>query len=154
MSMDIDIEIKGPVSDGMGPLVMGRFKEDLLNALSDKAVNDIRAYLPTQYMYLGHNGGTPMFNPVPPDAGALEAAVHTERATENVRVVTDDPVLYGPWIEGDAPGNAIVWLHRRNPPPRRFPGYHAFRKIAQKLDADVARIADDMIVTYIEELNA
>ena len=152
-SVSFDVEAHGPVFDGVAKAEAQRFTDHVVDVLSSTGVDMIQAYLPTQYMYLGHHGGTPMFNPVPPDAGALQAAIHVEHMSEAIDIVTDDPVIYGPWIEGVAPGNLIVWPHHRNPPPRRFPGYHTFRKISQSLDAMATPIAIRELPPYLAAMN-
>jgi hypothetical protein len=152
--IDFDVDDTGPVFDGSAEMAVTTYKEYLENSISDMAVNRIRAYLPTQYMYLGHNGGTPMFNPVPANAGYLASQIHTDRVSDEAVLVTSDPVTYGPWIEGISDLNLVVWPHRRNPPPRRFPGYHAFRLIAQQLNAQAEEIANREIQPYIQEMNS
>jgi hypothetical protein len=152
MEIEFHVDARGPLFDGRAQAAVSAYARHIENFLADRAVTDIRNYLPTQYMYLGHHGGTPQFNPVPPDAGFLQAQIHTERASEDSVLVTDDPVIYGPWIEGVAPGNEIIWPHRRNPPPRRFPGYHTFRKIAQKLNAEAEEIAQRELQPFLEEM--
>jgi hypothetical protein len=153
MGIEFNVHESGPFFDGRAEAAIHMYKNHLEDYLGRTAVSRIRAYLPTQYMYLGHNGGTPMFNPVPSDAGRLASSVYEERATEDLVRVTEDPVVYGPWIEGVAEGNAIIWPHRRNPPPRRFPGYFTFRKISQELDTEVEDIATRELQFYIEEMN-
>jgi hypothetical protein len=153
MELTLDVTATGPIFDGRAEAAVSRYREHIENVLSDLAVTRIQAYLPTQYMYLGNNGGTPAFNPVPPDAGYLASQVHYERATEDSNIVTDDPVTYGAWIEGTDDLNMVVWPHRRNPPPRRFPGYHAFRRIAQQLDVEAQQIAEREFAPYYEEMN-
>lgn len=151
--LESHIDASGPIFEGRADGIVDRALEDIIDELADEGTTRIRTYLPTQYMYLGHHGGTPETNPIPRNAGYLQAMIHSYRAAPEVRVITDDPVTYGPWIEGVSPGNLEVWKHRRNPPPRRFPGYHAFRKIAQQLDAEAETIAEDRIRPYIGELN-
>jgi hypothetical protein len=133
---------------------MKSYKIHVERVLGEVADRKIKAYLPTQYMYLGHHGGTPQFNPVPDDAGFLAASVHSYQANEDLVIVTSDPVTYGAWIEGISDLNAIVWPHRRNPPPRRFPGYHTFQIIAQELQVEAATRATAELPYYIGELNA
>lgn len=147
------VNASGPIFEGRADGIIRRALQDIEDEIGDEAVTRIRAYLPTQYMYLGHHGGTPATNPIPRNAGFLQASVHTYRASAEVRMVTDDRVIYGPWIEGIAAGNLEIWKHRRNPPPRRFPGYHAFRKIAQQLNAEAQDIAERKLPPYIGELN-
>jgi hypothetical protein len=154
VSMDVTVDLSGPVSDGEALMDVGRYVSHLIDVISDKAVSDIRAYLPEQYMYLGHHGGTPLYNPVPANAGELVAAIHSERVTEDMAVVTDTPVTYGPWIEGVSALNAVVWPGRvRRGLSGRFPGYHAFRTIAQVLDGEVEGIAEQELIPYLVEMN-
>lgn len=137
----------------MASVEAARFTEHVERVLGDTGVTMIRNYLETQYMYLGHHGGTPEFNPVPDDAGALQAAIHVERQSNEKYLITDTPVIYGPWIEGVSPMNLIVWPHHRNPPPRRFTGYHAFRKIGQSLRAMATPIAYRELPVFIRMMN-
>lgn len=153
MPFDVIVTDHGPFFDGQAEAAVVAYARHVEQKLGDVAVSKIRAYLPTQYMYLGHHGGTPEFNPVPPDAGALAASVHTERAVEDGALIVTDRVTYGPWIEGVSALNAVVWPHYRNPPPRRFPGYHSFRLIAQELQIEAADIAQAEIAPYLTEMN-
>ncbi len=152
VDINIEFDASGPVFNGDAIRDVEEFAHHVEEVLGDLGVTMIRAYLPTQYMYLGHHGGTPMFNPVPPGAGELQAAIHTIDMEESV-LITDDPVIYGPWIEGVATGNFRVWPHHRSPPPRRFPGYHTFRRITQSLDAIATPIAIRELPPYLAAMN-
>jgi hypothetical protein len=149
----ITVDASGPVFDGRADAIGHMAADHIRDVIADIAVTDVRAYLPTQYMYLGHHGGTPEFNPVPPDAGALAASVYSEIQVDNSALIRGDRVTYGPWIEGVSSLNMIVWRHRRNPPPRRFPGYHTFRIIAQEINARAGVIAQRELPPFIEEMN-
>jgi hypothetical protein len=153
MEIKIEADIRGPIVDGMAQAEVDRFKMHVERVLGDTGVTMIRAYLETQYMYLGHHGGTPRFNPVPANAGYLQASVHTELAVDESVLIVDDPVVYGSWIEGVSPMNLVVWPHHRNPPPRRFRGYHAFRKIGESLNAIALPIAYRELPVYIRMMN-
>lgn len=153
MDLEVNVDISGPVVNGMAEAAVHRYKEHVQNVIGDTGVTMIRAYLETQYMYLGHHGGTPEFNPVPANAGFLQASIHTERAVSDAVLITDDPVTYGAWIEGTDALNMVVWPHHRNPPPRRFPGYHAFRKITASLNAMATPIAYRELPLYIRMMN-
>jgi hypothetical protein len=153
MEINVNVDLSGPIVDGLAQDAVERFARHVEDTLGEIGVPLIRNYLETQYMYLGHHGGTPRFNPVPAHAGELQAAIHTEIATEDSLIITDDPVIYGPWIEGVDSRNLIIWPHRRNPPPRRFPGYHAFRRITKSLDAMAVPIAYREMPLYIRMMN-
>lgn len=114
-------------------------------------------YLPTQYMYLGHNGGDPVHNPIPADAGYLVSTIHSRRETADSVLVLDGgypQVIYGPWIEGIAPGNFYIWPGRiRRGLSPRFPGYHAFQKVAFDVQAVAADLAEEKLPPYLAALN-
>jgi hypothetical protein len=150
---EITVDTDGPLFDGVAEAEVGRYLEHVITSLTETGVTMIKAYLPTQYMYLGHHGGTPEFNPVPANAGYLQRSIHSERQTSDRALITDTPVTYGPWIEGISTLNLIVWPHRRNPPARRFPGYHTFRVITQVLDGMVEDIALTELPPYLERMN-
>lgn len=152
--INLSVKMHGSVFNGLAEAEAHTFAMRVEDALGDIAVTRIRAYLPLQYMYLGHNGGTPYANPVPPDAGRLEASIQAERMREDLVQVNDSNILYGPWIEGIHPGNFVVTPHRRNPPPRRFPGYFTFRKVSQSLEADAPHIAERMLAPFLAAMNA
>lgn len=156
--LEFDIKDRGPVFDGAWEGILYRYKQTVLNALSDSAVENIREYLPTQYMYLGFNGGDPINNPVPADAGYLVSTIHQRRDTVDSHLVLDGgypEVIYGPWIEGIGPGNFYIWPGRikRGLSPR-FPGYHAFRRAAHIIQAKAVFIAEAELPPYLGALNA
>jgi hypothetical protein len=154
MGLDVTVDISGPIWDGTAQIEVEHYCRHLEEVIGADGVTRIRHYLPTQYMYLGHHGGTPKFNPIPPNAGALQAAIHTERQVKDALIVTDDPVTYGAWIEGVDALNLVVWHHYRNPPPRRFPGYHTFRIITQILNSEAEVIALRELPPYLRAMNA
>jgi hypothetical protein len=138
---------------------MNRYDHAAEDHLADVCVHRIRVYLPTQYMYLGHNGGDPVHNPVPPDAGYLVSTIHSRREDSEAMLVLDGgypQVIYGPWIEGIAPGNwyfGITGRLKRGLSPARFPGYHAFRKISFEVQQESADLAQQDLPPYLAELN-
>jgi hypothetical protein len=155
MEVTFSVSESGPLFDGSAPGIIHRYSEHLAGVIGDRAVTDIRAYLPTQYMYLGHHGGDPKHNPVPSSAGALAASVQAERQTPESVLVRGDRVTYGAWIEGVDALNNVVWAGRvRRGLSPRFPGYHTFRIIAQELNGQAVMIAEDELPPYIGELNA
>jgi hypothetical protein len=154
MPIFIDVTLHGSIPAGVAPAIIHRYKVHLEEKLGDLGVNLVRAYLPTQYMYLGQHGGTPRKNPVPPGAGALVASIHTRRDTTDAQLVVGDDLIYGPWIEGVAIGNTFFYPGRvRAGQSARFPGYHTFRKMTQVLDQATPDIAYTEIQPYIREIN-
>jgi hypothetical protein len=109
-------------------------------------------------MYLGHNGGDPVNNPIPPNAGYLVSQIHWDRQTMDSIIVNDGgypAMIYGPWIEGIGPGNlyfGVAGRTARGLSPR-FPGYHAFQKTSNELNLVAADLAEAMLPPYLEMLN-
>lgn len=157
MGIEIRVDLSGPISDGLAPEIVGRFVTHITEYIGDMAVERIRAYLPTQYMYLGHNGGSPRYNPIPGNIGNLQAHVSSYRVMDDVVKVWDGgypAMIYGPWIEGIAPGNYFFYPGRvkRGLSPR-FPGYHSFRKITQEINFEATIIVNREFRPYLGELN-
>jgi len=154
MTIHIDVTIHGSIPAMITDGIIHRYKVHLEEKLGEMGVNLVRAYLPTQYMYLGRHGGTPRKNPIPPGAGALVASIHTRRDTTDAQLVIGDDLIYGPWIEGVAIGNTFFWPGRvRKGLSGRFSGYHTFRKMTQVLDRATPDIAYTEIQPYIREIN-
>lgn len=152
--IEIRVDAHGAIVDGFAVAEITRYTRHVEDVLGDRAVTMIRAYLPSQYMYLGHNGGDPRHNPIPADAGRLQESIHTERSVADSEVVVGDAVTYGAWIEGVSSLNAVVWPGRaRRGLSSRFPGYHTFRVMTQVLRDVAVDIAYSELPTYIEEIN-
>jgi hypothetical protein len=148
-----DVSLHGAIADDMVEPILDRYAHHLEGVLADKGVAMIRAYLPTQYMYLGANGGDPFRNRVPPGAGHLVTTIHDISVADYALIVQDEGV-YGPWIEGEAIGNNFFWPGRvRRGLSPRFSGYHTFRKIADALDDMAEEVAEEEIQYYIREIN-
>jgi len=114
--------------------IIRRYCVTVEEALAEEAVAMIRAYLPTQYKR----------DRPDPHAGLYESMIHTERTVEDQVIVTDTPVVYGPWLEGEGSMNF---------PRTRFRGYHTFRIIAQRLEMTASEDADRELPPYLGELN-
>jgi len=154
MGIRISVDISGPIARGEAPMIMHRYKVHTEEVIAERGVSMIRAYLPTQYMYLGHNGGDPIHNPIPPNAGALAASI-TDVAFDDMRLIRGDLVSYGAWIEGVDALNMVAWPGRvRRGLSPRFEGYHTFRIITQELRSVAGDIAEAELPRYLDELNA
>lgn len=77
--------------------------------------------------------------------GYYQSAIRTVNSIDNT-VVTDTPVVYGPWLEG---------VGSRNYPVTRFKGYHTFRTVARAMDRQMGMIAETRLVTggYLKAMN-
>ena len=142
VEISVTVDAHGPVFDGAIPGIMEAYQYHITESLGDIAVNLIKAYLPTVYKYPHDPAslhGTKHFIP-----GLYVSDIHTDRASVDLNLVHDTPVVYGPWLEGVGSQNATT----------RFKGYHTFRKIAQQLDVEAGGIANAEIQPYIAEMNA
>ncbi len=117
----------GPLFDGRASAAALKYAITAREAVAQEAVNRIRARL-----------GDVLVNPT----GLYEAAIHAENAADDV-MVTDLPVVYGPWLEGAGKRNETT----------RFKGYHTFRLVSQQLDRDSAAIAARQLPPYVVEMN-
>lgn len=141
MKIEISIDVSGPVFDGTHEAIMDHYVGHVTSELGDIAVNRIRKYLPEVYEYPRDPAslhGTQHFNP-----GLYVSDIHTDRMSSEINLVNDTPVVYGPWVEGVGSCNDST----------RFKGHHAFRKIAQQLEAEAGAIADMAFQPYLAELN-
>ena len=121
----------GPIFDGRAQEILNRYIDAAKNAVADEGVNRI------------HNRLAEVLRR---DTGFYEAHIHTERQVNDL-VITDTPVVYGPWLEG---------VGSRDYPRTRFPGYFTFRFVTQCLQHDAADIATKEFHDggYDAELNA
>ncbi len=56
--------------------------------------------------------------------------------------ITDGDIVYGPWLEGTGSRNQTT----------RFKGYSTFRRVMQRLDAQVPEIAEEFLRPYIRRM--
>ena len=63
---------------------------------------------------------------------------------DNPATISDNRVVYGPWLEG---------VGSRNSPVTRFPGYHTFRKATPALDRVALNTANQVIQRFIARMN-
>jgi len=151
----LDTSEHGPFFDRViRERVITDYRRNLEEDIGNRGVTLIRVFLGEHYMYLGFSGGDPVHNPVPHDPGYYQSRIQTERAVEDAQLIRDDRVVYGPWLEGVSSRNFRVMPGRiRRGLSPRFSGYHAFREIAQVLDAQAEAMAEDRLPLYLEELN-
>lgn len=57
--------------------------------------------------------------------------------------ITDNRVIYGPWLEGTGSRNRTT----------RFKGYFTFRRTTQELERESGRIATETLRPFVRELN-
>lgn len=122
-----DVTTHGPLFDGRALAIMSTLLENIKTGITNTGENEIHNRL-----------GQVLKNPT----GFYESKIHTERQM-NDRVITDTPVIYGPWLEGVGSRNKTT----------RFKGYATFRLISQKLNAEVPAIIAGTVTKSVGELN-
>jgi hypothetical protein len=126
--MDISVERSGPILTGRGREIMGRLSDEISDEVAQEGFNRV-------HIELGHVLKHP--------TGYYESKVATDRVSTGIHTVTDGDVIYGPWLEGTSSRNLTT----------RFKGYTTFRRITQKLDADVPHIAAGPLARALRELS-
>jgi hypothetical protein len=129
--MSNDVTLSGPLFDGRAEAALHRYMDVMPDDVAQKGIDLIHIKLPT---VLRH------------DTGRYEAHVHKEKQLDDL-VITDTPVVYGPWLEGTG---------SRNSPKTRFRGYGTFKLMKQALDAEAGDIAQHSLDVNgtIKEMNA
>jgi hypothetical protein len=136
MTVKVEYERSGPFFDPViRDEIIRRYCEHTENTLGEMGKELIIGILPAMYKR----------DRVDPHPGLYESAIHTERSMADHLIITDTPVVYGPWLEG---------VGSRNSPVTRFPGYHTFRKVTGILDSLAEEVAYAELSPYVEELNA
>lgn len=113
------INTRGAAVAGQGNMMLRRFVKDAENTVAVYAEAQVllrlQRSLKTQTPYYTTRVGI--------------------RYRGGVPVVDDGRVIYGPWLEG---------VGSRNAPVTRFAGYASFRRTAQLVERNAARITEDV----------
>lgn len=102
------VELKGPFFSPAADAIAEEEIESARHRTSEQAEARVRAML-----------GTVLRNPT----GYYESRITTDLAQGDTDLVTDNNVVYGPWLEGVSSRNATT----------RFKGYATFRTVAQTM---------------------
>lgn len=121
--------VSGPVFDGRAFALMEAGVQVIQDTVAQAGVNMIQQRLPEVLQH---------------PTGYYASMVHTEQAAAD-RIITDTPVVYGPWLEG---------VGSRNSPVTRFAGYHTFRQVTQQLDAAATPLAAAALAPFVVAANA
>lgn len=124
------VQRSGPLFDGRAEWAAHMWTEDIRATVEREAMTRIHRRLKTVLQ-----------NPT----GYYESKIHTERSV-NDTIITDTPVVYGPWLEG---------VGSRNYPVTRFVGYRTFRFVTQALNRQVGMVSEAILYDhgYLREMN-
>jgi hypothetical protein len=124
--MGVGIDASGPLFDGRAARIIEAACQDGQDGVADHAVNLIHDRL-----------GQVLRHPT----GYYESQIVTDKSREQ-DVVNDGGVVYGPWLEGVGSRNKST----------RFPGYGTFRLVAQEIERDAGRVAEEAMAPRLREL--
>lgn len=124
--LNMTYEAKGPLFDGRLERAIDQGLQDGLQDVAQRGVNLVRQRL---HGVLQH------------PTGHYESMVQTERAVPDW-AVTDDGIVYGPWLEGTSERNRTT----------RFKGYATFRRTTAELDRQAGGIVEQDIDRRIGSL--
>jgi hypothetical protein len=121
---------RGPVFDGTAAREVGRYLQEVKNEVADEGVRLVRSDYALKHRYLSS----------PP----------TGRARDNVMIepgnnpsVTSGGIVYDAWLEGVSERNRAT----------RFKGYHTFRRMTRRLDAEADRIAALILPPFLRRMD-
>lgn len=114
---------RGPMFSGRTAAALGTYADEVGYKVATYAEDQILQRLP---QVLQH------------PTGYYQSKITVERAGTGYRV-TDQGVIYGPWLEGTS---------SRNSPATRFPGYATFRRTKALVDRKAAQIAYELLGRY------
>ncbi|MEV0382882.1 hypothetical protein [Nonomuraea sp. NPDC050643] len=111
------IKMKGPVIDGRAPGILDDFTQDAVDQVAEQGYKDIGF---TLHRVLKH------------PTGFYESQIRNRPVGAFARVLYDNRVIYGHWLEGTG---------SRNAPVTRFEGYFTFRRVTQALKRKAGPLA-------------
>lgn len=127
--VNVDIKQKGQIFNaGASKAAAARMVIEINDALAMEGVTRVRAYLWRRYKR---------------PTGYYDSNIAVSRR-QVYRGITDNGVVYGPWLEGTGSRNKTS----------RFKGYRAFRTMKQELDRDKFKLAQPMVNDFVKRMNS
>lgn len=121
MAVTIDVSSRGPIFDGRARAAVNAYVDRLERDLAETGAEIVRDEL---HRVLRH------------PTGYYESRITVERG----HIVTDQGVIYGPWLAG---------LGSRNFPVTRFRGYEHWRRAVERLRSRSRGIAERLLRRYV-----
>ncbi len=125
--MDIDVEMRGAdrwAEPRVAVAVMGA-QQDAVDAVAERLLTVVQGNMRTSFRH---------------PTGYYYSRVVNERRGSRDRVVTDNGVIYGPWLEGVGKRNRTT----------RFKGYANFRRAGQQVEREAPAIAGPAFTAGLE----
>jgi hypothetical protein len=124
----IDLDFQGPWFDGRAERAIedacDDARDDIAAAAEERVLMGTSAHFKTRTPY-------------------YETRITTTRVTEEVSLVHDQGVVYGPWLEG---------VGTRNRPRPGFPGYGHWRSAKQAIQARASQMAEAAVQRRLPEM--
>lgn len=123
----LKVKTKGPIFDGRVDSIRARALDESLAEVAAEGRTMVQASL-----------GTTLRHPT----GYYSSHIRAERVSATRHEVTDDRVIYGPWLEGTGSRNRTT----------RFKGYFTFRKTRAALKRRSTGIARAVFRRHLKEM--
>ena len=125
--VSVTVDAHGPMFDGRAAAILDRAEHEWEEHLAEVGADYVRGEL---HRVLRKE--TPYYR--------LQI---TSKEAPGHHVVTDQDVVYGPWLEGTSSRNRTT----------RFKGYATFRRITARLNADANRILQPYVDATVDRIN-
>lgn len=125
LEVHASVEVDGPVFDGRAERAAHEFVEAVVDDVAGQGFEDIHFTL---------------HRVLRAPTGYYQSRIRNRQLGPLTRVLYDDRVIYGPWLEG---------VGSRNAPVTQFAGYFTFRRVAQHLNKKAPAIAEGTLRRYI-----
>lgn len=122
------IHASGPVLDGRAPAVMDDYTQAVVDDVAGQGFEDI---------------GFTLHRVLKRPTGYYQSQIRNRALGAHTRVLYDNRVIYGAWLEG---------VGSRNTPVTRFEGYFTFRRVAQALNRKAGPIAERTLRRFLGRL--
>ena len=119
------INMDGPLYDGRAERAMSDFAEAAVDAVAEQGFADI---------------GFTLIRVLKHPTGYYQSRIRNRQLGPTTRVLYDDRVIYGAWLEG---------VGSRNTPVTRFEGYFTFRRVAMGLRRKAKPLAEQTLRKYL-----
>lgn len=126
LKINLGASVAGPIADGTAQEALIQWLDESKKEVAQLAVDQLRS------IRMDKTGrGT----------GHYQAGIRQNFTTFN-DILIDDPVIYGPWLEGSSQRNDST----------RFKGYHLWRQTSQKIASQAGDIAQKKLESYKDRM--
>jgi hypothetical protein len=128
LEVHAEVEVSGPLFDGRAPRVMDEYAQAVVDDVAEQGFRDI---------------GFTLVRVLKHPTGYYQSQIRNRPLGPKTRVLYDNRVIYGRWLEGTG---------SRNTPVTKFEGYFTFRRVALALRRKAKPIAEMTLRRYLGRL--